>query len=111
MKKEREKMKNGKLSLEQIAIEWIELRGQKMALEKRLEELKNILEPALEEKPNCSMEIDGWKFALVKSEREFFKLKEAKENLDNRILRPYIFTSKYNTIRTTWRGGEALQAA
>lgn len=91
---------------EDVAQEWLELREKKMLLEKRIDEIKPILETYLALDPSYEMEMCGHKFKLVNSEREFFKLAEAKKNMDGRILRPYITTTSFNQIRVTFCGEE-----
>lgn len=91
---------------EKVAKEWIELKAQKMELEHRLDELKEVLEGILQDEPERSAEFCGFKFTLSEVEREFFKLSEAKKKIDGRMLKPFITLSKFMQIRTTWAGGD-----
>lgn len=100
-----------KITPEAAAKEWIELKSQSKGLEKRLDELKSILEPALREAPEKSAEWHGWKFSLVQFEKDSFSLSKAREKLDGRILAPYVTSSAVVQIRTSWQGGEQKEAA
>lgn len=100
-----------KLSPELAAKEWIALKADKFLLDQKLEELRAVLEPYLNEQPERSAELAGFKFTLVTQERESFKLKDAKKKIDGRTLQPYITVSTSTQIRTTWRGGEDEAAA
>jgi hypothetical protein len=88
------------------AAEWVKLKGQKLSIEKKCEELKKLLEPYLEDQPEKVALLAGWKFSLVETTREFFRLNEAKEKIDGRVLAPYITKSTFNQIRTFWDGKE-----
>lgn len=90
--------------IEIAAKEWIRLKTEKLGLESRIEETRKILEPYLESQPEGAAELVGFRFKLVTSEREFFKLAAAKEKIDGRILKPYITLSTSNQIRTTFHG-------
>lgn len=93
--------------IEEVAREWIELKTSEANLEKKKRELKPELEAYLNDQPEKSAEIAGFKFTLVESSKESFKLKDAKEKLDGRTLAPYITVSSFTQIRTTWRGGDS----
>ena len=100
-----------KLTPEAAAKEYIHLKTDMKCLEKRIEELKAVIEPALREAPEQSAEWHGWKFKLVESSRDSFSLSKAREKIDGRILAPYITTAQVVQIRTTWAGGEEAAAA
>jgi hypothetical protein len=93
-------------TIEEVAKEWVVLKSEKLRIEKRAEELKEILEPYLAGQPDQTAEISGFRFKLFEMERETFKLKAAKEKIDGRVLAPYITSSVSTVIRTTWKGGE-----
>jgi len=99
-----------KPSREAAAREWVELKGQQKAIDQRLADLKEVLEPALREAPDQELELVGFKFKLVESERESFSLSKAREKLDGWLLAPYITKSEVVQIRTTWAGGEEKAA-
>lgn len=103
-------MAKKRLTPEDAASEWMKLKAEKLELERRLEELKKVLEPYLEKQEERTALLGGFEFKLVDSEREFFKLKEAKENLDGRVLKPYLYTTCFSQIRATWKGGEKKAA-
>jgi regulator of replication initiation timing len=84
---------------------WVALTSQIKRLEKQKEDLKPQLEKILEKEPENTLELDGWRAILVASERESFRLKEAKEKIDEKVLKPFITHSKYTQIRTSWQGG------
>ncbi len=94
------------ISVEEAAREWTDLKSEKMRIENRLDELKKPIEEFLGKQPEKTAELHGWKFTLVATERESFRLSAAKEKIDGRILKPYITLSKFNQIRTSFRGGE-----
>lgn len=98
-------MAKKKLSVEEAAKEWIELKTMDETIEARRREVRAILEPALEAAPDKLLEFHGWKFLLVRFERESFSLKAAKEKIDGRVLAPYITASTSVQIRSTWKGG------
>jgi hypothetical protein len=98
-------MAKKKLSVEDAAKEWIELKTMEATIEARRREIRAVLEPALEEAPDKLLEFHGWKFLLVSFERESFSLSKAKEKIDGRILAPYITASTSVQIRATWKGG------
>jgi hypothetical protein len=95
-----------KISPEKAAKEWIDLKAQKVVLEKRIDELKQVLEPFLGKQKDRTVELKGWRFSLAEIEREYFKLAEAKQKIEHKILKPFIQISKYIQIRTSWQGGE-----
>lgn len=100
-----------KLSVEDAAKEWIELKTMEATIESRRQELKAVLEPALESAPDHLLEFGGWKFLRVRFEKESFSLSKAKEKIDGRTLAPFITKSEVTQIRTTWKGGkEAAEA-
>lgn len=99
-------MKTKKVPIEDVAKEWIELKTIEADLEKKKRELKPDLEAYLKDQPDQKAEICGFQFTLIQSERESFKLKDAKEKIDGRTLAPYISVSTFTQIRTTWRGGD-----
>ncbi len=98
--------KEKEIDIEEAAREWVDLKSEKMRIENRLDELKKPLEGFLGKQPEKCAEMFGWKFSLVETERESFKLSAAKEKIDGRILKPYITLSKFNQIRTSFKGGE-----
>ncbi len=89
---------------EKAAAEWIELKTQKAQIEGRLDELKKILEPFLENEPDKRAFLHGFDFFLVETSREYFDLKRAREKIDGRVLAPYMASTSYSSIRTTWKG-------
>lgn len=99
-------MPKKKPTIQAIAKEWLKLKSRQKAIEKKLGDLKKELEPYLNEKDDKSAELEGHKFSLLLSERESFRLKEAKEELDIRLLRPYITISAFSQIRTCPLGKE-----
>lgn len=98
------KLKTSAEDHEVVAKEWIQVTSQLKALEKRKAELKEFLEPYLDSQPGKTSEIVGFKFTLVVGERESFRLKDAKEKIDGRVLAPYITVSAYSQIRSTFQG-------
>lgn len=94
------------LTIEAAAAEWISLKTKNKFNEKRLDELKKVIEPFLKELPEKTKDFHGWKFSLVEFEKQSFSLAKAKEKLDGRLLSPYISTSTCIQIRTSWQGGE-----
>lgn len=98
------RMKSKANSVENSAKEYLDLKLEKAKIEKRIDELKMELEPFLEEQPEKTAEMCGWKFSLIESERESFKLSAAKEKIDGRTLKPFITLSKFNQIRTVFKG-------
>lgn len=104
------KAKKAAESIEEIAKEWIELKTIEANLEKKKRELKPELESYLKDQPDQKAELNGFQFTLIESERESFKLKDAKEKIDGRTLAPYISVSSFTQIRTTWKGGEKKAA-
>lgn len=98
-------MPTKKISPEAASKLLIEFKAEKKKLEKRIEELEEVMEPYLEEQPDGMAEFHGFKFTLVKSERENFSLKKAREKIDGRILAPYVTTSQSQYILMTWKGG------
>lgn len=89
-----------KIEIADLAKEWLTLKDEQKTIERRLSELKKELEPYLEKQPDKNAELAGFRFTLIHSERESFKLSEAKEAIDNRTLRPYISLSSFTQIRT-----------
>ena len=96
-----------KISIENAAKEYIELKALEKAREARLAELKDVLLPALRAAENQRLELAGFEFSVVEFEKEFFSLTKAREVIDGRTLAPYITKSNVVQIRTAWRGGEA----
>lgn len=95
-----------KLTVESAAKEWIELKSMDETIERRREELRAILLPALEAAPDQVLELHGWRFVLVKFLRDAFSLSKAREKIDGRVLAPYITTTEVESIRATWKGGK-----
>lgn len=98
-------------SKKNLLASWIDVKAQIERLEKEKSELKEKLEKVLEKEPDQTLELNGWKCTLVESSRESFRLKEAKIELDLKVLKPFISISKFTQIRTTWQGGEVEAAA
>lgn len=98
-----------KPNIETVAKRWIELKSHAKELEKELAELKPILEGALLEAPEKSLELCGWRFLLVEFDKENFTWSKAKTELTPAVLaklEPYLSTSQVVQIRTSWQGGE-----
>lgn len=91
------------LSPEKAAKEWIELRVSQKEIEKRLSEIKPVLEKALRKAPEKTQ----WGLVLVDISRPTFALKKALEKLDRKILAPFISKSKYAQIRPAHEAKEA----
>jgi CRISPR/Cas system CMR-associated protein Cmr1 (group 7 of RAMP superfamily) len=89
---------------EQAAAEYIELKAQEKKVAERLSELKKIIGPHLNAQADHKALFSGWEFTLSYSERENFKLSDAKKTLDLAILKPFITVSEISTIRTSFRG-------
>lgn len=100
-----------KLTAQMAAKEYVHLKTDLKFLEKRLEELKEVIEPALRELPEKTAEWHGWKFSLVEFEKENFSLSKAREKIDGRTLAPFVTVSPIVQIRTSWQGGEEEFAA
>lgn len=92
------------------AREWVRLKAEAKQIEKRLHELQEIIEPELREQKDKSVEVHGWRFKLCEYEQSSFRLKEAQEKIDGRVLSPYITKSQVVQIRTSWQGGEETYA-
>lgn len=99
-----------KLGLKKASERWLELKAMAKDIERGLAELKPVIEEGLADSEG-SYEAHGWKFSLVKFEKESFSLSKAREVLDGRVLAPYITTSEVTQIRTSWQGGEEKEAA
>lgn len=84
--------------------EYIELKNRRAEIEKQMEEMKPEIEKFLEEQPEKAFQVGNWKINLVHSKKESFNLKKAKENLDGRVLKPYLKVSEFTQIRTVFRG-------
>lgn len=98
--------------IENIAQEWLDLKNQKLLTEKRLDNLKPILETYLAEQPDKESEMCGFKFKLVNSERENFRLSEAKKKKGFwKLLKPFVTVSYFNQIRATFCGQEEEKQA
>lgn len=94
-------------NIESVAKEYLLLKNEKSQIEKRLDELKSQIEPFLEQQPEKAFEVHNWKMTLVHSKREIFNLLKAKENMDGRVLKPYLKTSEFSQIRTVYVGKKA----
>lgn len=103
--------KKTEMTPEQAAKEWIQLKEQGMLIEKRLANVKHVLLAHLQEQPDKSCEFIGYKFSLIETSREHFKLKDAKAKIDNRILKPYISITEFTQIRTSFQGNDDELAA
>lgn len=74
------------------------------AMEKEIKGLKEKLKPIVESH-NGEYLSDGIKLLLVRYGREFFDLKQAKLDLDNRVLKPYITSKEIESLRISREGG------
>lgn len=101
-----------KPTTEKAAKEWISLKTEMKRIEKRIDELKEVLEPALRDSSEGSLEFFGWRFSLVEFEKRSFSLAkaEASSKFDGRALAPFITKSSSIQIRTSWQGGEEKAA-
>jgi len=97
--------------IEKAAKDYISLKNRIAKLEKKKEEMGDVLKPWLFTQKDQTAELHGWKFSLVETERENFKLSAAKEKIDGRTLAPFITTSKFTQIRTVFKGLEDEKAA
>lgn len=88
-------------NIEDTVREYVELKAQSEQLEKAMKRLRNVLEVALSGEPEHKAVIAGFRLVLIEVERDNFNLKKAKEELDGRMLRPYISISKYTQLRLT----------
>lgn len=100
-----------KFTIEGSGREYISLKEEKSRIERRLEILKEGLEPLLEEAPGKSVELAGWKMTLLHTSRESFSLSKAKEKIDGRTLAPFVSVSEFSQIRLYYQGGEESEAA
>jgi hypothetical protein len=94
------------VTIEKSAKQYLELKTEKVRIEKQLDVLKKTIAPYLEGFPERKAELCGFEFSLVETERENFKLSAAKEKIEAKVLSPFISVSNYTSIRTTFRGGE-----
>jgi len=99
-----------KSTSEAAAKEWITLKASQKAVEKRLDQLKPVIEAALSAAPENVVEFHGWKFTLVEFEKDSFSLSKAREKIDGRVLAPYVTTSNVVQIRSSWQGGDEVAA-
>ena len=93
-------------SLELVAKEYIDLKAQEKIVAERLSELKSVIGPFLNGQDAQSAVLAGWEFSLSHSERENFKLKDAKKSIDPEILKPFISVTEVTSIRTSFRGAK-----
>lgn len=94
---------------EDVAQEWLDLKTQKILIEKRIADLKPILEAFLIEQPDFEAEMCGHSFKVTTTARESFKLAEAKKKIDKKLLKPFISVTEFNQIRSTFCGDAKTQ--
>lgn len=76
---------------EDVANEWLELKEQKILVEKRIADLRPILEAYLLEKQDREDEICGHRFKLTEVKSQYFDLARAKKNKAiAKVLKPYM---------------------
>ncbi len=105
-------MKNDLKSPEDVAQEWLKLKEKKILLEKRIDDLKPILEAFLLEQQDQEAEICGYRFKISVCERSIFELAKALKNKTlSKLLKPYIKEISYSQIRASFCGEEEIQEA
>lgn len=92
------KSKSPATALENAVAQYVDAKRAIERLELVMKSHRPVIEEALQAAGGKS-EIAGHKLSLVQFERESFSLKEAKERLDLRILKPFITVTAVSQIR------------
>jgi hypothetical protein len=85
-------------ALETAVVQYIEAKRAIERLEKVKEQHRDAIESALRD-AGGKLEVAGYPLSLVEFPRDTFLLKEAREKLDMRVLKPFIKTGMVSQIR------------
>ncbi len=88
-------------SLNQVASAYKSIQDDISALEEELATHRSILEEAALATPHLMLDLQDFRVNVSPSERDVFSLKEAREQLGDKTLRPYLRLSKYNRLKVS----------
>lgn len=86
-------------TLSEVAAAYRRIQTEISELEKDLQGYRDILERAALQSPLLTLDLAHFRITVTPSEREVFALKEAREQIGDQVLRPFMRLSKYNRLK------------